>query len=253
MKYFFFDFDGTLAVGKTRVIPESNMDALRRLKEKGHSLAIATGRLQADAMQICRQLEIGNLVSDGGNGVTIDWQLLDLLPLHRQHSIELLKELDEKGFSWAVTIENSCIRYTRSMDFIRDVADDYMETTVRPDLDYEDIPQFIKIYIGCRMEQEKEIRSLACLPVVRYSSRCLFIEPDDKSVGIKRMMDHLNAPYKDVVVFGDGTNDLKMFNGEWTSIAMGNAWAELKSKADFVTRDADDNGIEYACKHFEWL
>lgn len=253
MKYFFFDFDGTLAVGKTRFIPEANMLALKKLKEKGHSLAIATGRLQADAIQICKRLEIGNLVSDGGNGITIDWQLVDLVPLHRQNSIELLHELDEKGFSWAVTTENSCIRYTRSQDFIKDVADDYMETSVKPDLNYNEIPQFIKIYVGCKMEAEKEIQALLSLPVVRYSSRCLFIEPDDKSVGIKRIMDHLKAPYQEVVVFGDGTNDVKMFTGEWTSIAMGNAREELKSKADFITKNADDNGIEYACEYFGWI
>lgn len=253
MKYFFFDFDGTLAVGKTCVIPEANIEVLNKLKEKGHSLAIATGRLQADAIQICKKLEIGNLVSDGGNGITIDWSLVDLVPLNRERSIELLQELDDKGFSWAVTVENACIRYTRSADFVNDVSDNYMETIIRPNIDYNEIPQFLKIYIGCRMDNEKDIDALKRLPVVRYSSRCLFIEPDDKSVGIKRVMDYLNAPYKDVVVFGDGTNDVKMFTGEWTSIAMGNAREELKSKADFITKNVDDNGIEYACRYFEWL
>ena len=66
-------------------------------------------------------------------------------------------------------------------------------------------------------------------------------------------MDHFNAPYKDVVVFGDQKNDLKMFTDEWTSIAMGNAIDELKEKATFVTKNADDNGIEYACQHFGWI
>ena len=66
-------------------------------------------------------------------------------------------------------------------------------------------------------------------------------------------MDHFGAPYEDVVVFGDQKNDLKMFRDEWTSIAMGNAIDELKEKADFVTKNADDDGIEYACKHFGWI
>ena len=58
---------------------------------------------------------------------------------------------------------------------------------------------------------------------------------------------------QDVVVFGDNTNDIKMFRPEWTSIAMGNAVEELKKIADFVTKDADDGGIEYACRHFGWI
>ncbi len=32
-----------------------------------------------------------------------------------------------------------------------------------------------------------------------------------------------------------------------------NAIDELKEKADFVTKDADKDGIEYACKHFGWI
>ena len=28
---------------------------------------------------------------------------------------------------------------------------------------------------------------------------------------------------------------------------------ELKKIADFVTKDADDGGIEHACRHFGWI
>ena len=34
------------------------------------------------------------------------------------------------------------------------------------------------------------------------------------------------------------------------AIAMGNAGDELKSIADFVTKDVDDEGIAYALKHY---
>jgi hydroxymethylpyrimidine pyrophosphatase-like HAD family hydrolase len=53
---------------------------------------------------------------------------------------------------------------------------------------------------------------------------------------------------KDVVVFGDAKNDMSMFIDDWTCVAMGNAIPELKEKADFVTRDVDDDGIYYACE-----
>ena len=110
-----------------------------------------------------------------------------------------------------------------------------------------------KIYISCTKEMEKDIKSLKYLSSTRFHERCLFIENDDKSIGIKKVMDYFNAPYKDVVVFGDESNDLKMFLDEWTSIAMGNATKELKEKADFITKNCDDNGIEYALRHFGWI
>ena len=91
------------------------------------------------------------------------------------------------------------------------------------------------------------------LPTVRYNPNCVFVEPDDKYRGIVKMMEYLKAPAGDVVVFGDGTNDLKMFRKEWTSIAMGNGKDILKLKADFVTKNSDEDGIEYACKYFGWI
>ena len=54
-------------------------------------------------------------------------------------------------------------------------------------------------------------------------------------------------------MFGDGTNDLKMFDPAWLSIAMGNARPALKEAADYVTDDCDRDGIWNACRHFGWV
>ena len=62
-----------------------------------------------------------------------------------------------------------------------------------------------------------------------------------------------NRDLKDVVVFGDDTNDEVMFDPQWTSIAMGNATESLKEKADFVTKANIEDGIQYACKKFGWI
>ena len=76
---------------------------------------------------------------------------------------------------------------------------------------------------------------------------------DAKKDGIIRMMEYLNAPLEDVVVFGDDLNDLVMFDSMWTSIAMGNAKEELKKKATYITDKNVDDGIEKACKKFGWI
>lgn len=46
------------------------------------------------------------------------------------------------------------------------------------------------------------------------------------------MMDRFCASYQDVIVFGDGYNDLSMFRPDWLNIAMGNGRDALKEKAD---------------------
>ena len=67
------------------------------------------------------------------------------------------------------------------------------------------------------------------------------------------MVEYLGGDLKDVVVFGDGENDMVMFGKEWFSIAMGNGWPALLEIADYVTDAAEDDGIRNACKHFGWI
>ena len=253
-KYFFFDIDGTLSTGFPEpYVPESTRRTLEKLEENGHFLAIATGRSHAKAVELLDELGFDNMVSDGGNGITINRELLHIEPLNKENCIALLKEADSRNIPWGISIDNSKTRYTKNDDFVNVTEDVYMETIVEPDLDIEKIDTYYKLYIACKPEEDDTLVALKNLPFVRFHDAYLFVEPDDKSVGIKAVMDHFGAPYKDVVVFGDQKNDLKMFRDEWTSIAMGNAIDELKEKADFVTKNADDDGIEYACKHFGWI
>lgn len=252
-KYFFFDYDGTLTVPKVGTIPDSTKKTLERLMENGHFVAIATGRLQCDAYERSQKLGIHNLISDGGNGLTINGKLIELNSLDIPRVIKLLDELEQENIGWALTCENLKVRYTKTEQFMNEVEDTYMETRLWPEMDYNRIKQIFKAFVSCYPETEKNIKALEDVPTVRYRENCLFIEPDDKSIGIMKMADYFNAPHEDIVVFGDGTNDIKMFREEWTSIAMGNGREILKAKANFVTRASAEGGIEYACKYFGWI
>lgn len=254
-KYFFFDIDGTLAVGTpgNQYIPESTKLALLKLKEQGHFLAIATGRSYAMARQHMEDLGFENMVSDGGNGITIQHQLIEIKPLDYDKCLALIDECEEKGYIWAFSPDNETRRLapdSRFYDFTHDI---YMETIVQPGLNPRDFDQIFKVYIACYSPEEEKLETLKDLPWCRFHKEYLFVEPGDKSIGIKAMVDHFGGDYKDVVVFGDEKNDLSMFRDEWTSIAMGNAIDKLKERATYVTTDVDQDGIWNACKHFGWI
>ena len=70
-KFFFFDIDGTLTTPLTNDYPDSTREAIKELKDNGHFVAIATGRMQADAWEVAKALGICAAVSDGGNALTI--------------------------------------------------------------------------------------------------------------------------------------------------------------------------------------
>lgn len=256
-KFFFFDIDGTIAVDIPRRVPESTKRTLNKLKENGHFVSIATGRMYVMTTEFCEQFGIKNMVTDGGKGIVIDGNP-NIEPLDHSMMITLTKELDEKNIPWSVCIKNERKWYMRDDRFHNAMKDvikfkNYMQTIIKEDLDIEKEKNIFKGFVFIDIETEKTIKSLENTTYTRYHSDYIIIEADDKSVGIRKIMDIMNINDEDVVVFGDNTNDIKMFRPEWTKIAMGNSVQQLKEIADFVTKDADDDGIEFACKHFGWI
>ena len=254
-KYFFFDIDGTLAAGEMRsqYIPESTRRALRELQEAGHFVAIATGRSYAMAVDYMRDMGFSNMVSDGGNGITIDGKLIGIKPMDYEKCAALIEECERKGVIWAFSPDDSKRRLAPDNRFNEFTRDAYMETEVVPGLNVRDYKEIYKVYVACFSPEEERLETLRELPWCRFFKEFLFVEPADKSVGIKAMVDHLGGDYKDVVVFGDEKNDISMFRKEWTSIAMGNAIEDLKKLAVYVPDDCDKDGIYNACKHFGWI
>ena len=96
-KYFFFDIDGTLTISNPRTkkvfVPESARRTLKKLKENGHFVSVATGRAHWMAMDIVNLVDIDNLVTDGGNGIVLDKKLVELRPLDREKAAALCTAL----------------------------------------------------------------------------------------------------------------------------------------------------------------
>ena len=248
-RYLFFDLDGTLLAGgyETTYVPESARLALDKLREAGHFVSIATGRSHGMAVDFMELFDIQNMVSDGGAGLTVDGKLLGVEPLPMEDMVALCDECDAKGFPWGLVVDDTPRRVAPDSAFLDFTQDNYMETLVQPGCKPEDFDAVYKVNLACYEGEEARLETLKTLPWGRYHDDYLFVEPSDKGGGIKRLCDHLGAPYEDVIVFGDAVNDLSMFLPEWTCVAMGNAADELKAHADYVTTDVTEDGIYNAC------
>ena len=254
-KYFFFDIDGTLIAGGYGLgnVPESTQRALEQLRANGHFIAIATGRGYIMAIEQMRELGIDNMVCDGGNGVVLDGSLVGVEPLDHDLVCALLRECGEKGFPWAVQKQLDVPCTAPDSRFDEAVHNTYVKCVVEPDLQPEACENLYKAYVACTYPAEKSLQSLEGLTWCRFDDLFFFVEPCDKSRGIRRVIEHVGGNLEDVVVFGDALNDMSMFCPEWTSVAMGNACEELKAKADYVTDSCYDDGIWNACRHFGWI
>lgn len=251
-RFFFFDIDGTVAHSLTAIVPESTREALAELQRQGNFVALATGRLQADAWKMAEKLDLTALVSDGGSCLTIDGQILYHDGLSLPLVAEMLDDLDVEKHPWAAVPKNEMVRYSRDGRYEDMVEERYYKTIIDPQFDYHKADCLYKLYIACERSEEKTI-PFHGLPHVWFWGNSLLIEPTAKERGIEKVLRRYGAEDSQVVVFGDGTNDVSMFRPEWMSVAMGNAKPVLKERAKYVTDTVDNDGIWKACKKFGWI
>ena len=252
MKYFFFDIDGTLTNIHTGELVESG---LQTLEENGHFVAIATGRAYYKTIKAAADAGIHNFVSNGGAALVLNDKLIKNSPLDREKALTVIHEADELGYGILVAVNDSIDVVMKDNRFIEQAGERREPTNyiLKPDLSFDDIPDIYKIYISIPQAEECRMKNLDLLGHIRMGGDYFWYQHDKKDQGIRDMIEYLGGDIHDVVVFGDGENDVVMFRKEWTSIAMGNGHPELLAKADYVTDAAEDDGIRNACLHFGWI
>ena len=254
-KYFFFDIDGTLTDDATHLVVPSALRTLHALKQQGHFVAIATGRAHYKAVSFAESIGIENLVCAGGGCLVKDGQVIESNALPHEQTVAMLQKADRDGIGWLIMKDDSDGVWMRDFRFLETAGFRKELTTYHydPSFDYHDTRTIFKFYLAYTREMEKDLPWIDEMGRLRMTEDYCIYQYDEKKKGILSMMDHLQAPYEDVVVFGDGMNDLVMFDPMWTSIAMGNGEEKLKQKADYVTAANTDDGIEKACRRFGWI
>ncbi|MGV2641357.1 HAD hydrolase family protein, partial [Clostridium perfringens] len=55
---------------------------------------------------------------------------------------------------------------------------------------------------------------------------------------------------EEVIAIGDAGNDLHMIEYAGLGVAMGNAFEEVKEKADFITKSNEEDGVAFVFEKF---
>ncbi len=257
MKFIFFDIDGTLVYNNhgKEIIPESTIRTIEKLKEKGHIVAVATGRSLATVLPVTAKLGIHHIVSDGGNGLVIADEIKHINPLDKEFVDVLTQELIAKKIPFAY-MSDPIKRKIKASPLMLAYQNIYSfeDFTIEVSEDYDYLNEkAYKIFVNIKSGEEECVQTINLKEVMRYHDDCLAIEPEDKYKGMKELVKYFQGDEKDIVFFGDGYNDRSVVLQAPLSIAMGNAVDALKDISSFVTKDILDDGIEYACQHFKLI
>ena len=253
IKIIFFDIDDTLRNSKTGFIPSTIPTAFKQLRDKGILTGIATGRGIFGVVPELKALKPDFFVTL--NGAYIEDKKGNVI-----YSNKIAKDKVEEYITWTkeVGIDYGLVgshaaKLSRRTEMISQAIDPiYPDLEVNPDFyQKEDIYQMWTFE-----EQGDDLvlpESLAStLRMVRWHEHSSDVVPisGSKAAGVAKVVDQLGLKPENVMVFGDGLNDLELFDYAGISVAMGISHDKIKEKADYITKTLEEDGIFDALEGF---
>ena len=256
VKAIFFDVDGTLVDPATHLMPQSTVDSLRALREKGIKLFVATGRHMSMMDEVREQFEFDGYVSVSGQFCLCGNEVVHSNPIPRAGVEEMLWAMEEYGFSGIFLGGEECWLnlYDRAAQGFLEEFQVKMPPVCPPERALEqEVYQVITLLT--REREHVLLDKAKHLHTTRWHPGFLDALPPDggKDVGIRAVLDWAGIARSEAMAFGDGENDLTMFGCVGTSVAMGNASDAVKKRADYVTGRVDEKGIRAALEQFGLL
>ncbi|MBH9964865.1 Cof-type HAD-IIB family hydrolase [[Bacillus] enclensis] len=251
-KIVFLDVDGTITHHVDGTIPESTIEAVKELKNKGLKVVAATGR----PLSMCSELEelgIDTFITANGGYAKHQHEVI--------HSVPMAKEIVKEVMEFAKLEKNGLSFYTEGFT-MNGVAEEKISTALQETLSLYEYPETISaiheedVFLLCLFADdekvEKYIKRFPHLTFRRWHPYVLNVLQEDvsKSRAILKTLEYFGFHQSEAIAFGDGENDIDMLELAGLGIAMGNGSEKLKAAADFVTKPSGEDGIEFALRKF---
>lgn len=249
----FFDVDGTLidwTKGVTKPT-ESTKKSINKLKENGYLTMLATGRPRNGMNEDLISLGFDGYIGSNGAYIEMNNKVLLDESLDKELLKEILDFLEENKITYM--IEGQAINYVADLkdkklvEFISDASLGIENFT--EDWDRDTVKVGKLIVLG---ESEKEYKitserfkgyDIAYMNNAAFGAFEMFDPKYTKGHAVARLLETLNINRDNSYAFGDGENDVEMFQIVKHGIAMGGYHKKLEQYAYDFTEDVENEGI----------
>lgn len=249
------DLDGTLLTDN-KIISEQTKKTVLQAKIDGHIVVIATGRPHRASINFYNELELDTPMVNF-NGALIHhpkdhlWDAIHS-PLGVRTAHKIIHKCQELGVKNILAEVKDNVYLDRQDEEIMSIfqTDDNPISIGSLQKNLKEDPTSILIH-----PEENKIDALrkeldahaSLIDHRKWGAPWHVIEivraGMNKAVGLDKVSRYFNIPKERIIAFGDEDNDLEMIKYAGVGVAMGNAIADLKDIADYVTNTNEQNGI----------
>ncbi|WP_201507817.1 Cof-type HAD-IIB family hydrolase [Psychrobacter proteolyticus] len=254
-KIIFFDIDDTLS--RNGIIAEHNKATLEQLADTDIKLVISTGRSKAilpeDILALLDADILDAIICMSGQYSFDKTGQISHYPLTAVQTDKIVRLCQQSDlihkFDSATHIawsgENERLREFNAVTPNSILDPDYYKTNTV----YQ-----CSVFFNNQQEKMQDINFAQYdLKLVHWHQIGADILPADasKARGIKDMCEYYAVDASECMAFGDGMNDLEMFDLVGFAVAMGDAQPALIERANFVTGTIEEHGIQTVLNQLE--
>ncbi|MCH9275876.1 Cof-type HAD-IIB family hydrolase [Bifidobacterium amazonense] len=263
-KLVFIDIDGTLLDSSHR-IPESAREECRRAQQSGHRLFICSGRAALDIDPPVLALGFDGIVSDGGACAELDGETIidERMPAESVRRATSFFTAHGMPYAWhcpdgmhaterylyRLGIWRRLLRHPQMRAAWHTIADHSAPLPpVRKGTFY--VPEDGSLTVE-NVQQELSGYATIIHGSINASSDDngeILIPGVDKGTALMKVAQRLSVPLPDTIAIGDSDNDLEMIQAAGVGVAMGNGTTSVKSAADMIAPNVDNNGLAAALR-----
>lgn len=257
------DMDGTL-LDKNNIISRENYLSIRKAKDKGVKIVLATGRTLKGIRTYLEELDIiandnycvtcnGSIIINSGTKEILKKTLLNHEDLFYLYNLSKKLDIYIHALTTSKCITPIYNKYTQ--------IEAKMNNVPIEEIDFNCISKSLEIikvlFVGAEEKLSSVINNLPKEVYKKYTvvrSYPYFLEFMNKEVnkgaGVKSLAKKLGIKSSEVICVGDAENDLHMIKYAGLGVAMGNAFPNVKNVADYITYTNNENGVAHVINKF---